>query len=70
MKILKRIGCMIKLGTMVHAITELLTFGNAYQVAGWIAEKLGKESCGCLEREDYLNDLTCGTEGLSGLDRV
>ena len=31
-----RIGCYIKLGTMVHAITELLTFGNAYTVALWI----------------------------------
>lgn len=54
-----RIGCYIKLGTMVHAITELLTFGNAYTVALWIARKFGKEDCGCYEREVWLNQLTC-----------
>ena len=54
-----RIGCYIKLGTMVHAITELLTFGNAYTVALWIARKFGKEDCGCYERELWLNKLTC-----------
>ena len=54
-----KIGCYIKLGTMVHAITELVTFGNAYGVAFWIARKLGYESCGCYERELWLNSLTC-----------
>ena len=54
-----RIGCYIKLGTMVHAITELLTFGNAYTVALWIARKFGKEDCGCYQRELWLNKLTC-----------
>jgi len=54
-----RLGCYIKLGTMVHAITELITFGNAYTVALWIARKFGKESCGCYEREVWLNNLTC-----------
>ncbi len=54
-----RIGCYIKLGTMVHAITELITFGNAYTVALWIARKFGKNDCGCYEREVWLNQLTC-----------
>ena len=44
---------------MVHAITELLTFGNAYTVALWIARKFGKEDCGCYQRELWLNKLTC-----------
>jgi len=44
---------------MVHAITELITLGNAYQVAYWIAQRFGKESCGCHEREMFLNNLTC-----------
>jgi hypothetical protein len=44
---------------MVHAITELLTFGNAYTVALWIARKFGKNDCGCYEREVWLNNLTC-----------
>lgn len=54
-----KIGCYIKLGTMVHAVTELVTFGNAYEVAYWVARKLGYESCGCYEREQWLNSLTC-----------
>ena len=59
MKTIRKIGCFIKLGTMVHAITELLTFGNAYAVAYWVAQLFGKEECGCYEREEWLNKLTC-----------
>ena len=59
MKLLKRIGCMIKLGTMVHAITELITFGNAYAVSMFIAGLFGKKDCGCYQRELMLNSLTC-----------
>lgn len=44
---------------MIHAVTELVTFGNAYSVAKWIANKLGYESCGCYDREVKLNNLTC-----------
>ena len=57
-----KIGCYIKLGTMVHAITELITFGNAYRVAYWIAQRFGKEDCGCGRREQFLNCLTCKEE--------
>lgn len=65
-----RILCWIKLGTMVHAITELITLGNAYAVAGYIANKLGYESCGCEEREIMLNNLTCGKSRYNSLGRV
>lgn len=58
-KVIKKISCTIKLGTMVHAITELITFGNAYEVAYWIAKKLGYDDCGCVKREEWLNNLTC-----------
>ena len=57
-----KLGCYIKLGTMVHAITELLTFGNAYRVAYWIAQRFGEEDCGCHQRELFLNCLTCKEE--------
>jgi len=57
-----KLGCYIKLGTMVHAITEILTFGNAYRVAYWIAQRFGKEDCGCGKRELFLNCLTCKEE--------
>lgn len=59
MDLIRKIGCTIKLGTIVHAITELITLGNAYQIAFWIAQRFGKESCGCYEREEWLNNLTC-----------
>lgn len=67
MKLLKKLGCTIKLGTMVHAITELITFGNAYEVAYWIAQRLGYESCGCQQREQWLNNLTCRCDESGGL---
>lgn len=54
-----RIFCIIKLGTMVHGLTEILTLGNAYAVSYWIARLFGKEDCGCYQRELWLNCLTC-----------
>lgn len=59
-RILNAVGCSIKLGTMLHSLIELITLGNAYEVSYYIARKCGKESCGCLEREKYLNELLCG----------
>ena len=56
---MKQIGCYIKLGTMLQGLITIVTLGNGYQIAQWIATKLGYESCGCAEREDYLNGLTC-----------
>ena len=56
---MKQIGCYIKLGTMLQGLITIVTLGNGYQIAYWIANKLGYEDCGCAEREDYLNGLTC-----------
>ena len=57
-----KLGCYIKLGTMVHGLTEILTLGNAYPIAYWIARKLGYNDCGCTRREMWLNCLTCKDE--------
>lgn len=66
-----RIGCYIKLGTMVHAITELITLGNAYNVSMWVAHKLGYQDCGCYQRELKLNKLTCNDKrGAKPVGRV
>lgn len=59
MNLLKKIGCFIKLGTIVHAITEIITLGNAYAVSYRIARLFGKDDCGCYQRELFLNCLTC-----------
>lgn len=56
---MKKIGCYIKLGTMLQGVITIVTFGNGYQIAQWIANKLGYEDCGCAERENYLNGLNC-----------
>ena len=62
MRLIKKIGCFFKIGTMVHGLTEIITFGNAYAVSYRIAKLFGKESCGCYERELWLNCLTCKEE--------
>lgn len=56
---MRKFFCIIKLGTIVHAITEIITLGNAYAVAYRIARLFGKEDCGCYQREMFLNCLTC-----------
>ena len=54
-----KIGCYIKLGDMLEGFISIITFGNGKEIAGWIATKLGYQSCGCEERRIYLNRLTC-----------
>lgn len=56
---MRKFFCILKLGTMVHGLTEILTLGNAYAVSYWIAKLFGKEDCGCYQRELWLNCLTC-----------
>lgn len=54
-----KIGCYIKIGDIVEAIITILTLGNGKDVAMYIANKLGYESCGCEERRIWLNRITC-----------
>lgn len=54
-----RIGCYIKIGDMVEGLINVITLGNGKDIAGWIATKLGYQSCGCEERKIWLNKLTC-----------
>jgi hypothetical protein len=49
--------CIIKLGNMVEAAIELVTFGRGKDIATWIAHKLGFKSCGCDERKAFLNKI-------------
>lgn len=56
---MKKIGCYLRLGDMVEGLISIITLGNGYQLAYWIAQKLGYESCGCAERKDFLNGLSC-----------
>jgi hypothetical protein len=56
---MKNIGCKIKLGTILAGIIDVITIGQGKYLASWIAMKLGYKSCGCCEREEWLNRLTC-----------
>ena len=56
---MKNIGCKIKLGTILAGIIGFITFGQGKYFASYIALKLGYQSCGCCEREEWLNKLTC-----------
>jgi hypothetical protein len=57
--------CIIKVGNIVSAILDIIFLGRAKDIAGFIAIKLlGKQSCGCLERQIYLNELFGCKEGI------
>ena len=57
--------CIIKVGNIVSAIIDILFLGRGKDVAGFIAIKVfKKESCGCLERQIYLNELFGCPDGI------
>jgi hypothetical protein len=49
----------IKLGTWLKWIINIITLGTGKYISTWLAvDILGFESCGCCEREQWLNRLT------------
>jgi hypothetical protein len=50
-------ACIIKVGNILDGLINVITLGWGKDIAGWIALKLGYESCGCEERRIYLNEL-------------
>lgn len=56
---IKRIGCLIRLGSILEAIINLVTFGWGKDLASVIATKMGYQSCGCDERRIKMNQWTC-----------
>ena len=49
----------IKLGDYLEALIHVITLGFGQRLSEWIAiDLLGKESCGCCERKEWLNRLT------------
>lgn len=56
--------CLIKVGNMVDGIINTVTFGRGKDIAGWIANRLGYQSCGCEERRIFLNELFGCPEGI------
>jgi hypothetical protein len=57
--------CVIKVGNIVSAIIDIILLGRGKDIAGWIAIKVfNKQSCGCLERQIYLNELFGCPDGI------
>lgn len=56
---IKKIGCLIRLGSILEHLIGLVTFGFGKDVASVIATKLGYKSCGCDERRIAMNKWTC-----------
>ena len=55
---IKKIGCLIRLGSILEHLIGLVTFGFGKDVASVIATKLGYKSCGCTERRIAMNKWT------------
>ena len=50
--------CIIKVGNIVSAVLDIIFLGRAKDIAGFFAIKIfNKQSCGCIERQAYLNEL-------------
>lgn len=56
--------CLIKVGNVVDGIINVITLGFGKDIAGWIALKLGYQSCGCEERRVFLNEFFGCKEGI------
>lgn len=59
MKVLKCIGCFIRLGSILEALIGLVTLGWGKTAAYKVARLLGYQSCYCDQRRIWLNQLTC-----------
>ena len=50
--------CIAKVGNIVAGLLDVIFLGRAKDIAGFIAIKLlGKQTCGCAERQSKLNSL-------------
>ena len=52
------------IGDIIERIIHYLTIGFGKKIATKIANLLGFESCGCSERQQYLNDLFGCNKGI------
>jgi hypothetical protein len=57
--------CIIKVGNIVAGLLDVIFLGRAKDIAGWIAiDLLGKQTCGCVERQQYLNEFFGCNDGI------
>jgi len=49
----------VRIGTILRVVINIITLGWGKYISTWIAvDLMGFESCGCCEREEWLNRLT------------
>lgn len=49
--------CIIRVGTLLEAIINVITLGRGKDIAGWIAKRLGYADCGCDARREKLDEM-------------
>jgi hypothetical protein len=59
MKVIKCIGCFIRIGSITEHLIGLITLGHGKTAASWVARKLGYSNCGCDRRRITMNQWTC-----------
>ena len=58
-KVLYKVGCFIRLGSILEHLIGLITLGHGKSAASWVARKMGYSSCGCDRRRVTMNQWTC-----------
>ena len=58
-KIIRKIGCFIRLGSILEHIIGLVTLGHGKSVAYRVARWMGYSNCGCDRRRVKMNQWTC-----------
>lgn len=58
-KVLYKVGCFIRLGSILEHLIGLISLGHGKSFAYWVAKKLGYSSCGCDRRRVTMNQWTC-----------
>ena len=59
-KVIKCIGCFIRLGSITEHLIGLITLGHGKSAASWVARKFfGTANCGCDRRRVTMNQWTC-----------
>jgi len=58
-KVIKCIGCFIRLGSITEHLIGLITLGHGKSVAYKVARWMGYSSCGCDRRRVTMNQWTC-----------
>ena len=58
-KILYKVGCFIRLGSILEHIIGLVSLGHGKTFAYKVARMLGYSNCGCDRRRVMMNKWTC-----------